>query len=421
MIVDSSFDLLLTFALSAGIGLLVGLERERSPTAKAGVRTFALIAVLGTAAAVLGTAADSAWPLGAGLLAVAATLIAAHVRDAATLPDDSGTTTVIAALVVFLLGALNSQGHYLVATALGVGMTALLHFKPELEGFSQRMTAQDIRSILQFAVLSALILPLLPDRPLGPYGVLNPFNLWLMVVLVEGVSLVGYLAWRLIPGRRGLLMTGLLGGAVSSTATTLAYARQVRDGAQSPDAALLVILLANAVMLVRVLVIVGIVAPAAIGAALTVLVLAVAGAVPAIVSRWKELKPAGEVTDAGYRNPASLRTSLAFAAVYGLVLMLSAWVSDKAGQAGLYVLAAVSGLTDVDAITLSSLNLLNGGTLALPVAMTAVGIAVAANLSFKAALAAGTGGALLGGPAVRAFVGPLAGLMIGIGALRALA
>ena len=111
--------------------------------------------------------------------------------------------------------------------ALGVGMTVLLYFKAELEGFSQKLTAQDIRSMLQFAVLTAVILPLLPDRSFGPYGVLNPFQVWLMVVLVAAVSLAGYVAWRLTLGRHGLLLTGVLGGLVSSTATTLVYARHV--------------------------------------------------------------------------------------------------------------------------------------------------------------------------------------------------
>lgn len=417
---DSTVDLLLTCALSTGIGLLVGLERERSPTAKAGVRTFALIAVLGTITTVLGTATGSTWPLAAGALAVAATLIAAHVRDATTLADDSGTTTVIAALVVYFLGALNAEGHYLPAAALGVGMTALLHFKGELEGFSQRLTAQDIRSILQFAVLSAVILPLLPDRPFGPYGVLNAFNLWLMVVLVEGVSLVGYLAWRLTLGRHGLLLTGLLGGAVSSTATTLVYARHVRDGTQSSEAALLVILLANAAMLARVLIIVGIVAPRAMSSALIVLLPAVVGALPAVIGRWRELRSA-KPPEGEYRNPTGLRTALGFALAYGVVLVLAAWAADTVGQGGLYALAAVSGLTDVDPITLSSLRLLEGETLTRTVAMTTVGIAVAANLVFKAVLVAGIGGPALRASAPRAFLGPLAGVALGVAALHALA
>ncbi|MDH4115351.1 MAG: MgtC/SapB family protein, partial [Burkholderiaceae bacterium] len=181
---DETLHLMVTFALSAGIGLLVGLERERKPSVKAGVRTFTLIAVAGSLAALLEDATDSAWSLGAGALCIAGTLVAAYLQDRDSVRDDSGTTTVIAALAVFFLGAVNFYGYPTLAAALGVGITILLYFKAEIEGFSHKLTGQDIRSMLQFAVLTAVILPLLPDRAFGPYGVLNPFQIWLMVVLV---------------------------------------------------------------------------------------------------------------------------------------------------------------------------------------------------------------------------------------------
>ena len=209
---NASLTLVLSFALSAGIGLLVGLERERKPSAKAGVRTFALIAVLGSLAALLTDATGSAWALGAGAVCVTGALVAAYLQDPESVRDDAGTTTVIAAIAVFFLGAANYYGYRTLAVALGVGITVLLYFKAELEGFSQKLTGQDIRSMLQFAVLTAVILPLLPDRSFGPYGVLNPFQVWLMVVLVAAVSLAGYVAWRLTLGRHGLLLTGVLGG-----------------------------------------------------------------------------------------------------------------------------------------------------------------------------------------------------------------
>jgi uncharacterized membrane protein (DUF4010 family) len=137
------------------------------------------------------------------------------VRDPGTIPEDSGTTTVVAALVVFFLGAINFHGYRVVAVALGDAMTVLLHFKSELEQFSQKLTPRDIRSMLQFAALSAVILPLLPDRSFGPYGVLNPFHIWLMVVLIAGISLAGYVAGA----DAGRHAAAALGGVVSSTAT----------------------------------------------------------------------------------------------------------------------------------------------------------------------------------------------------------
>jgi uncharacterized membrane protein (DUF4010 family) len=418
---NSTLTQVVSFALSAGIGLLVGLERERKPSAKAGVRTFALIAVLGSLAALLTEVTGSAWALGAGAVCVTGALVAAYLQDRESIHDDAGTTTVVAAIAVFFLGAANYYGYRTLAVALGVGMTALLYFKAELEGFSQKLTGQDIRSMLQFAVLTAVILPLLPDRSFGPYGVLNPFQIWLMVVLVAAVSLAGYIAWRLTLGRHGLLLTGVLGGVASSTATTLVYARHAAAGAQPVPAALLVILLANATMLLRVLVLVGVVAPTTLPLALLVIVPALLVAVAGVAWRWASASTAPPAGEAAFRNPTQLRTALGFGAIYAFILLLAAWANDLLGSRGLIALAAVSGLTDVDAITLSSMQLLDNGALSEVTALSAVGVAVAANLVFKAVVAASAGGPLMRWAVLRAFIGPLLALAAGLWALHALA
>ena len=333
---NSTLTQVVSFAVSAGIGLLVGLERERKPSAKAGVRTFALIAVLGSLAALLTEATGSAWALAAGAVCVTGALVAAYLQDRESIHDDAGTTTVVAAIAVFFLGAANYYGYRTLAVALGIGMTALLYFKAELEGFSQKLTGQDIRSMLQFAVLTAVILPLLPDRSFGPYGVLNPFQIWLMVVLVAAVSLAGYVAWRLTLGRHGLLLTGVLGGVASSTATTLVYARHAAAGAQPVSAALLVILLANATMLLRVLVLVGVVAPASLPLALLVIVPALLVAVAGVAWRWSSASTAPPAGEAAFRNPTQLRTALGFGAIYAVILLLAAWANDLLGSRGLW-------------------------------------------------------------------------------------
>jgi uncharacterized membrane protein (DUF4010 family) len=418
---DGTLSLILAFAVSAAIGLLVGLERERKPSAKAGVRTFTLIALLGTLAALLDEATGSEWALAAGAVCVTATLVAAYVHDRETVRDDSGTTTVVAALAVFFLGAMNYHGYRLPAVALGVAITVLLYFKAEIEGFSHKLTGQDVRSMLQFAVLTAVILPLLPDRAFGPYGVLNPFQIWLMVVLVAGVSLSGYVAWRLTLGRHGLLLTGVLGGLVSSTATTLGYARQVAAGSQTLPAAVLVILLANATMLARVLFLVGVVAPDALPRALVLLVPALLVALAGVAWRWKAVDTAPANGEEAFRNPTQLGTALGFGAAYALVLLFSAWANDVLGASGVLALAAASGLTDVDAITLSSMQMLNRDALSGEVALTAVAVAVASNLVFKTVTASAAGGPVLRGPVVRAFGAVLVGLGAGLAALHALA
>lgn len=418
---DGTLSLVLTLSVSAAIGLLVGLERERNPTAKAGVRTFTLIALAGSLAALLSETTGSAWVLGAGALAVTGTLVAAYLQDRETVRNDSGTTTVVAALAVFFLGAMNYYGYRTPAVALGVGITVLLYFKSEIEGFSQKLTGQDVRSMLQFAVLTAVILPLLPDRAFGPYGVLNPFQIWLMVVLVAAVSLSGYVAWRMTLGRHGLLLTGVLGGVVSSTATTLAYARQVSAGSQTMPAAVLVILLANATMLVRVVVLVGVVAPEVVPRALVVFVPALLAALAGVAWRWKAVDTVPASGEEAFRNPTQLSTAISFGALYALILLFSAWINDLLGVGGLLVLAAASGLTDVDAITLSSMQMLNHEALSREAALTAVAVAVGSNLVIKTVMASATGGALLRGPVVRAFGAVLLGLGAGLAALHALA
>jgi uncharacterized membrane protein (DUF4010 family) len=416
-----TLDLALTFGTSAGIGLLVGIERERNPYAKAGLRTFALIAVLGTLCALLAREAESGWVLALGLFVIGAAIAGAYFADPRTTADDSGTTTVVAALVVYGLGALNFYGEPILAVALGVGMTALLYFKAELEGTAQKLTARDIRSMLQFGAVSLVVLPLLPNEAYGPYGVLNPFHIWLMVVLVSGVSLAGYVAWRLTLARKGLLLTGVLGGVVSSTATTLVYARHARQATHTQAASLVVIALANATMLARVLLIVTIVAPRAAPIIAVPIVLAFVAAIPAIALRLRSVgAESGDGSD-DYRNPTNLAAALAFGALYALILVVSAWLSDKVGAQGVYGLAVVSGLTDVDAITLSSLQLFNTGTLPAIAAATAISLAVGANLVLKSLLVYGAGGRAIGLATMTAFAGPLAGLAGGAALLRWLA
>ncbi len=421
---SATVEIAITFATSAGIGLLVGVERERNPLTKAGLRTFTLIALLGTLTALVAEAIGATAVVVIGFIAVGGVLAAAYLADARTTEDDSGTTTVIAALAVFCLGVINFHGETLLAVILGVGITALLYFKPELEGFSQRLTAQDIRSILQFAALTAVVLPLLPNQSYGPFGVINPFQIWLMVVLISGVSLTGYVAWRLTLSRSGrvarggFLLTGLLGGLVSSTATTLVYARHAREKTHSTAAALMIIVLANAAMLVRVLLISAIVAPLAVVFVAAALIPAFLLTGPALARTWREAHGEPPRDGGEYRNPTNLLAALTFALLYAVTLMVSAWLSEHVGAGGLYGLALVSGMTDVDAITLSSMQLFNAGAIGGHGAATAVTLAVGANLLVIVGITYVAGGAALGRATLLALSAPLMGLAAGTIAIR---
>ena len=418
---NEHLDLALSLVTSAGIGLLVGIERERKATAKAGVRTFTLIAVLGTACALVAQLLDSPWLVPTGLAVIGLTLAGAHLADPSTVAEDSGTTTVVAALLVYVLGALNFHGERTLAVALGIGMTALLYFKTELEGVATRLTPTDIRSMLQFGAVSAVVLPLLPDRSYGPYGVLNPFNIWLMVVLISGVSLAGYVALRLTLERKGLLLTGLLGGVISSTATTFAYARHARNATHTPSATLTVILLANVAMLLRVLLLVLVTAPAVLPLVALTVAPALLLTTPALW--WHFSRTGGEKLENTDRlqNPTQLATALMFAVLYALILLAAAWLSDVVGSGGLFGLSFISGMTDVDAITLSSSRLVGKGNIGTGDAATAITLAVTANVLFKMAVSVVVGGRVLGRAALIAFALPLAGLMTGLLALHALA
>ncbi len=400
---------LAAFLTSLAIGLLIGAERERNPSAKAGVRTFALTSVFGTLAAMLGEQAGGAWLPAVGLAIVGLAIVAAYHRAPAAPGEDPGTTTVIALVAAYALGALCWYGERSLAVTLAIAITALLYFKPELHGILERFERHDLLSVLQFATLSFVILPVLPDKAYGPYGALNPYQIWLMVVLVSGLSLAGYIALKIVGARHGLVLVGLLGGLVSSTATTLVYSRHARANALTGVAAG-VILVANLVVLARIALVSAAVSPAILPRLLPVLGAALlAGAVATFVFWRRRLGSGGELPVPKIANPTELRAALGFGLLFAVVLVLAAWLSDVAGKAGLYAVALVSGLTDVDALTLSTLRLFSLGTLEAVHAVVAIAIAYASNMAFKLGLAFAVGGRALARQVILPAAAPLAG------------
>ncbi|MDH4094975.1 MAG: MgtC/SapB family protein [Betaproteobacteria bacterium] len=371
----------LRLAVGAGIGLLIGLERERNPSAKAGVRTFALIAVAGTLAALLEAQAGVGWLVAVGLAAVASMLIAAYAREPQK--GDPGTTTVIAAIVCYLLGVLAGRGDSALAGALAIGVTALLYFKPELEGFSVALKRHEQVSVLQFLVVTFIVLPILPDRAYGPYEVLNPRHVWLMVVLIAGIGLASYLALRIAGTRGGAILTGILGGLVSSTATTVLYARRAGESLAMERIAFGAVPLANLVPLARIALLAAVISPVLAARLAPALGAALAAGVLVWAIGFSRAAPEAEAGAPEIRNPAEMRTALRFAAVYAVVLLAAAWLSDLAGPRGLYAAALASGLVDIDAITLSALNLFGEERVPAAAATLAIGLAYLANSAFK--------------------------------------
>lgn len=408
---DAGLEYLPALLSSLGIGLLIGLERERNPTSRAGLRTFGLVAVLGTVCALIAERTGSPWIIAVGLLLVGGMMIAAYHSH----PDegDPGTTSVIAILLCFSYGAMIWLGYRTPAVMMAIITTALLYFKPELHKLSKNLTRRDLVSILQFGVLSLVILPILPDRDLGPYAALNPSQIWWMVVLVSGVSLSGYAALRYFGQKHGAPLLGVLGGLASSTATTLIFSRHARTEPLLASLALVVILIANLVVPVRLAVVTAIVQPEVLPTLLPVLGGGLLVGVCVVAFAWRGLSSKSELPELELRNPTEIRTAVSFGLIYALVLVLSAALSDYAGNKGVYAVALISGLTDVDAITLSSLRLygmqkLDGGE-----AVTAILIAMLANLCFKLGIIAVVGGRKLATAALLGFLGVAAGCVGG--------
>ncbi|MGQ0578530.1 MAG: MgtC/SapB family protein [Betaproteobacteria bacterium] len=396
------------FATSLAIGLLIGLERERHPGTKAGLRTFALTALFAAVAALLSEESGSAAILVIGLVIVAAMIVIANARD----PDqrDPGTTTVVALLLCYGLAVMTWFEYQTLAVMLAIVTASLLYFKTELRGITARLERRDLVSILQFAVLMFIVLPILPDQDFGPYGALNPYQIWTMVVLISGVSLAGYLAVRLVGLRYGAPLLGSLGGLVSSTATTLIYARHARAQENLRGMAVLVIVLANLVLLVRLAVLTALVAPDLLSTLLPILggglLLGLASLAYLHARRGRDdTAPIPDV-----KNPAELRTALTFGAAYAVVLLLAAWLSGVAGAAGLYAVALVAGLTDVDAITLSSLRLFTIGTIEVREVAIGMVLAIGANIVFKLGMVLMVGGR----PLFARCAGPMAAVALGL-------
>ncbi len=394
---------LLGFALALGLGALIGIERERKKRAElgtGGLRTFVLLAEAGAIAAWLSRAQQSSWIfVGIGAL-VTAVIVVGYLMEVRARPDSIGLTTEIAGLVTYLLGGLVLFGESELAVALAIATAAILAFKEPLHGLVGRIGSDDLQAVLKLLLATFVVLPVLPNRALDPWGVLNPYAMWWLVILISALSLAGYAGTRLFGAEHGLVLTGLAGGLVSSTAVTLGFARQSRERAQGePDSMAAGLLLAWTVMFVRVGVTVAFVHRPLLGPLLVPLgAMAIVSLAAALMHYLRAGRGRTRAPDVPLKNPFRLTASIRFALFFAAMLLLVELVRRELPASGILIVAALAGLTDVDAITLSLAEQARGGS---PIPLLAVAIATAAlaNTVVKCGLVV-----VLGSPALRARV-----------------
>lgn len=380
-------------ALSLALGLLVGLQRERTNAALAGFRTFPLITLAGAMSALVAEEFGG-WIVAMGFIVIGAMVVVGNLAEMKKPHPDMGVTTEAAMLVMYCVGAYLVVGSAMVGVIVGGVVAVLLHLKPEMQRFAGKLGDEDFKAIMQFVVITMIILPVLPNEYYGPYSVLNPFKLWLMVVFIVGLSLTGYIIYKFFGEKAGTLTGGILGGLISSTATTVSYARRTKESPNTASLAAVVIMIASAIVFIRVLLLILTTAPSffrqAAGpiGALLLITIVLAG-----LAWFKGREGKSKMPE--QKNPSELKAALIFGAMYGLVLLGVAAAKENFGESGLYAVAILSGLTDMDAITLSVSQMVQQQHLDAKTGWRLVIVASLSNLVFKTGVVAVLGNAAL--------------------------
>ncbi|GAB4481547.1 MAG: MgtC/SapB family protein [Anaerolineae bacterium] len=406
------------FAVALLLGALIGLEREfiQQHTGTpdfAGIRTFSLIALLGAVTAFL-VEPFGLLPLILSLGGVILLVVASYAGGLLRTREEDGITTEVAVLLTFLFGSMVVWDLPELAAALAVITALLLSLKLPLHETVRRMSTSDLRVTLEFGIVSLVILPLLPNETFGPYDILNPFQIWLFVVFISGIGFAGYVLMKVLGAERGTELTGLLGGIVSSTATTLSFASRSREMPELSNEFARAIVLSSTMMVPRVLVLLLVVGPAVVPHVLAPLgAMLIAGIGVVLYLRRRQRQKKGqevEPHDVQVSNPLKLTTAVTFGLMFAVVLMVVQIAQVFFGTAGVYIASLITGLTDVNAITLSAGGLATGGQITTQVAAAAAIIAALTNTLSKAVIAAATGA-----PELRRIIVPALGTILLVG------
>ncbi len=382
-------DTLLIFqnlGISLMLGLLVGLQRQHVRSPLGGIRTFPLVTVFGTVCALLAQNYGD-WIVAVGLAGVVATTVVGKITAPARGDDHTGLTTPIAMPLMYAVGAYVLNGNWSVAVAVGGMVAILLEMKLELHGVVARLGDADIKAIMQFVLISCIILPVLPNQTFGWYEVLNPREIWWMVVLVVGISLGGYVVWKFFGQQAGIVLGGILGGTISSTATAVSFAKRSRLAPSSVRAAAAVIMISTTVSFIRVVIEMAVVGQDFLLKCVLPMSVLVSAALLLCVIGWFGTRKETEAMPQ-QANPTELKSALIFGALYAIILLAVAATKVHFERSGLFVVAVLSGLTDMDAITLSTSRMVSAGRLTSETGWKVIVAAAMANLVFKAGLVA---------------------------------
>lgn len=404
---------LTTLGIAFGLGLLVGMQRENHDNNMAGIRTFTLISILGVMAGFLTRIYNNPFILPILGLSITALLMTANIiKIKSTDSKDIGQTTEVAALLMFAIGAYLVLGNQVVGVIVGATLAILLYVKEHLHGLIDKLKPKDFSAIMTLVGISLVVLPILPDKTFGPYEVINPKNIWLMITLIVGISVFGYFVYKFVGKKVGVISNGILGGLISSTATTVSYARKTADTASISKLAVFVITTASTVSFIRVLFEVGVVIPEAlhiiavpIGTVILVMTLTCVALFYMINKDSAQDEKMPEP-----KNPAQFKSALIFGLLYGFILLAVAFTKDKFGNNALYIISIVSGLTDVDAITLSLSQLIKEGNLKATFGWKLILLAGLSNMLFKGIMAI-----VLGAKEMVKWIVVSFGITIGIG------
>jgi uncharacterized membrane protein (DUF4010 family) len=399
---ELDLEVLQNFAIAILIGVFIGIERERHQRVEhertiGGLRTFILFALVGAVAGWLTLAFDTPWILVSVVLGVAAIVIAGYRATANVSPESLGVTTEIAAVATTLLGALTMVGFRPVAIALGVVVAAVLAYKEPMHGLVDKLGRDDVFAGIRLLIATFIVLPLLPDRTVDPWGALNPSSIWKLVLLIAGLSLIGYVATRLLGAKRGIALTGITGGLVSSTAITLTFARQSKDAAyrKMPAALATGVVLAWTIMFARVLIEVLVVNRSLLPS--VVWPIAAMMATGACGAWWLHRQTGDDgstsAKEVELKNPFSLTSAAKFAGFFALVQLVVKLAETYWPATGMYAVAALAGTTDVDAITLSMAKYAQTGD--RDIAVNSIVIAALVNTLVKAGMVAVLGSSQL--------------------------